>query len=149
MKNTIIAMIIALLCHSQAIAQKLSEDKVPSAVKSAMKAKFPTATNVKWEQEGKDYEAGFKNDKLKQSALFDKAGKWLVTETEIEATKLPKAVSEAFTKEYPGYSLKEAEILDTANSGTLYELEVSKGKEKLELQYTPDGKMVKKEIAKD
>ena len=142
-------MIIALLCHSQAFAQKLSEDKVPTAVKNAMKAKFPTAINIKWEQEGKDYEAGFKNDKLKLSALFDNTGKWLVTETEIEATKLPKAVSDAFAKEYPGYSMKEAEILDTADNGTLYELEVSKGKEKLELQYTPAGKMIKKEIAKD
>jgi hypothetical protein len=120
MKNIIIAMVVALLCHGQAIAQKISEDKVPTAVKGAIKSKFPTATNIKWEHEGKDYEAGFKNDKLKQSALFDKTGKWLVTETQIESSKLPKAVSDAFAKEYPGYSLNESEILDTADSGRRY-----------------------------
>jgi hypothetical protein len=149
MKNIIMMLAIAMLCGIQVTAQKLSEAKVPEVVKSVFKNKFPNATNVSWEQENKDsYEAGFKSGGQKQSALFDKGGKWQVTETEIESSKLPKTVTEAFAKEYPGYKLKEAEHMDTADSGELYELEITKGAEKLEVQFSPVGKVVKKETVK-
>ena len=49
-------------------AQKISADKVPAAVLSAFKAKFPTATKTSWELENaNEYEAGFKLIRFEQS----------------------------------------------------------------------------------
>lgn len=125
-------------------AQKLSEDKVPAAPKTAFKAKFPTATNAKWELEKKDvYEVNFVDNKQKQSAQFDNLGKWKKTEVEIEASELPIVVADAFAKAYPGYKITEAERTTTPNYKELYELEIAKGTQKAEIQILPNGSLVK------
>lgn len=145
-----IIMVMALICHTRAVAQKISVDRVPAAAIAAFKAKFPQAKGAKWEIEKKDvYEVNFQNGKLKQAAQFDKAGKWAVTEVEIENSQLPKAVTESFAKAYPGYKIKEAEKLETPSQKELYELEIIKGTEKAEIQLLPGGEIIKRETSKD
>ena len=150
MKNIMIVMVMAFICHTSAIAQKISADKVPAAATAAFKTKFPQAPGASWEIEKKDvYEVNFQNGKFKQAAQFDKAGKWEVTEVEIENSQLPKAVTESFAKSYPGYKIKEAERLETPTHKELYELEITKGAEKTEIQLLPNGEIFKRENSKD
>lgn len=138
-----IAMVMTLICHT-ATAQKISADKVPTAAVNAFKTKFPGASNPSWEIEKKDvYEVNFVIDKQKRSAQFDKAGEWVRTETEIEVSQLPKAVTESFNKTYPGYKIKEAEKVSTPSYNEAYELEIVKGTEKTEVLLLPDGKIIK------
>ena len=139
-----IVMIMAIICHTGAIAQKISLDKVPAPVKEAFKSKFPAATGASWEIEKKDvYEVNFVNGKQKQAAQFDKAGKWEKTEIEIETAQLPKAVSESFAKSYAGYKITEAEKVETPTHKELYELEIALGAKKSEVQIMPNGEIIK------
>jgi len=47
-------MVMAIICHTGATAQKIGADKVPAPAKEAFKNKFPDASNVSWEIEKKD-----------------------------------------------------------------------------------------------
>lgn len=146
MKNILVVMILAFTCHISVSAQKLSADKVPAAVKAAFKTKFPTATSASWELESKDvYEVNFTNNKVKQSAQFDAAGKWEKTEVQIASSELPKAVADAFAKAFPGYKITEAERAETPSSKLFYELEAAKGADKVEVQLLPNGEILKRE----
>ncbi len=128
-----------------ACAQKISADKVPAAVLSAFKAKFPTATKTSWELENtNEYEAGFKLNGEEVSANFDNTGKWLETETEIKVSALPAAVQAALAKDYAGFKIEEASKIESAKDGNCFETEIEKGEETFDVLFTPDGKMLSK-----
>ena len=90
-----------MLCNIQANAQKLSADKVPANVKAKFAALYPKITEVKWEMEKSDYEAGFTQDKTQMSVVIDAKGELKETETAIEVSALPKATTDYLAKTYP------------------------------------------------
>ena len=126
-------------------AQKISTDKVPAAVASAFKAKFPNAAKVSWEMENaNEYEAEFKMNGEEMSANYDKEGKWMETETEIKVSALPVAVQSALKKDFADYKVEEASKIESAKNGKCFEAEIEKGKESYDALYTPEGKMLSK-----
>lgn len=152
MKNIVFVVALVFAFVATTSAQKISADKVPAEVLKAFQAKFPSVTNVKWEMEHKvDYEANFKTGGTEQSAVFDKAGKWQETETEIKVGALPAAVTKTLAAKYTDYKIKEAAKVETADKGTLYEVEINKAAETLEVQFSADGAVLnsKKEEKKD
>ncbi len=150
MKSIIVMLVAGLLISTVSFAQKITSDKVPSAVQKAFKAKFPKVTDAKWEIEDKtEYEATFKEDNAARSASFDKDGKWLETETIIEVAKLPHEVSETIIKNFPGYKIKEATQLEKPGNANLYEVELTKGKKTIEVQLKPTGEIVNKSVETD
>lgn len=143
MKNILVVFAIAMLGSVNAFAQKIADDIVPATVTKAFSAKFPKATAVSWEKEtATEYEANFKTGKAETSAKFDKDGKWLETETEIEVAGLPAGITKTLAANYTGYKVKEAEKAETFDKGLLYELEITKGAETLEIRLLADGKVV-------
>ena len=143
MRKSIIIVALALVCSSYVSAQKIAADKVPAAVLSTFKSKFPTAQNVAWEKENaKELEAAFTIGKEKHSAAFDLAGKWMETETTMEVSAMPKAVKEAIAKQYADYKVKESVQVETPDKGSFYEADLTKGMEKLEVQFSADGKLL-------
>jgi hypothetical protein len=128
-----------------ACAQKISADKVPAAVTSAFKAKFPKATKTSWEMENaNEYEAGFKLNGEEVSANFDNTGKWLETETEIKVSALPAAVKAALSKDFAGFKIEEASKIESAKDGNCYEAELEKGEETFDVLFLPNGKILSK-----
>src|ERR1700733_8257629 len=93
----VIGMITFAMMSNTCSAQKLQDSQVPQAAKTAMEKKFP-GVKVKWEKEGKDFEAAFTKDSKKMSAVFDASGTWKETETNIKVSDLPKAVTDYMTK---------------------------------------------------
>jgi Putative beta-lactamase-inhibitor-like, PepSY-like len=149
MKTTILVCLVSLMA-SLANAQKLKESEVPEAVKKAFVQKFKDAKEVKWSRESPtEFEAEFEVGKMEQSANFDNAGKWLVTETEIKSSELPHSVQAAIAKEYAAYKIEEAEKVESADHGTLYEVELKNGKLKYEVQLSAEGEVLKKEEVKE
>lgn len=145
MKNVIILLLLAVSMSNTACAQKISADKVPGAVTSAFKAKFPTAAKTSWEMEKtNEYEAGFKLNGSEMSANFDNTGKWLETETEIKVSALPVAVSSALKKDFADYKINEASKIESVKNGKCFEAEIEKGEETFDVLFTPDGKMLSK-----
>ena len=148
MKKVLIA--IAILVTGFAQAQKLKESEVPKAVKDSFAKRFPNLKGVEWSKESDtEFEAEFKNAGKEQSANFDQAGKWLVTETEIKKADLPQAVQASIAKEFAGYKVEEAEKVETANDGIQYEVALEKGESNYEVLLSADGKMLKKEEKKE
>lgn len=136
-------VVLAIVCNGYINAQKIAADKVPAVVLNAFKTKCATAEGVAWEKEGATaFEAAYKIGKIKHSGTFDQSGKWLETETEMEVSALPKPVADAIAKQYASYKIKEAVHVETPDKGTFYEADLTKGTEKLEVQFTAEGKLL-------
>ena len=148
MKAIIFALAIICLGSSAAYAQKISEDKVPAMVVTNFKKQFAKASKPQWEMEEADFEVNFKNNGVEYSAKYDKQGNWLETEQEIKNTELPAAVKNAIEKEFPKAEIEESEKVSYPNQASVYELEIEHGKQKFEVQFSAEGKLLKKEEMK-
>jgi len=145
----IMLLSVACLVAGLAGAQKLKASDVPAAVTEAFAKNFPKAKEVKWSNEGtSEFEAEFEIAALEQAANFDKTGNLLETETEIKKSELPQAVQAAIAKEFAGFTLDEPEKVEIPGKALLYEMELKKDKVKYEVQFSADGKVVKKEEMK-
>lgn len=145
------AFFTTLVCVAQEKKEKgLKENEIPAAVRGAFAKRFPKATDVKWFMESAtDFEAEFKMDKTEMSANFDKIGNWVVTETEIKNSELPKAVQASLAREFAGYKIEEAEKVEKPDQAMYYEVALAKGKAKLGIEIGADGKVMKKEEKKE
>lgn len=145
MKKVIYLLLTAALMSNAVCAQKIATDQVPAPVTTAFKAKFPTATKTSWEMENaNEYEAGFKLNGEDVSANFDNTGKWLETETEIEASALPTAVQSALAANFAGFKIEEASKIESVKNGSCFEAEIEKGEEAFDILFAADGKMLSK-----
>lgn len=145
MKKITILLLWAVFAGQMAFAQTISADKVPAAVTSAFKGKFPGAVSPTWKMKaGKVYEADFKLNNETVSASFDQAGKWQETETALKTTALPAAVQSTLSKVFEGYKINEASKIEQAQKGSCYEAEIAKGTEMYDVQLSPEGKMLSK-----
>jgi hypothetical protein len=145
MKRVLYLLLTVIFMNNAAGAQKISANKVPAAVTSAFKAKFPTATKTSWQMEkANEYEAGFKLNGNEISANFDNTGKWLETETEINVSALPASVQSALIKDFAGFKINEASKIESVKNGNCFEAEIEKGEETFDVLFTADGKMLSK-----
>lgn len=135
--TTLLLLAISITAFSQA--------EVPQAAKDDLKIRFPNARSIEWEAEDDGFEAEFKESGKEVSVEYDKSGKWTATEREISVKKLPGKVTDAIGKNYPGYKIDEAEIVETAKYRMVYELEIEKGKSEWELLISMEGKILEKE----
>ncbi len=145
MKKLIVAALAFVLSFPLA-AQKVSSEEVPRIVLNAFKTRFPEVTGAKWEKEGATgFEASFKMNKESYSAGFDLEGRWLETEKPMTMKALPEVVLSTLKSEFNGFQVKEVESVETPDRGSLYEMEIAKGKETYEVQISAEGKVLKKE----
>jgi len=140
---------IGLLLSASAIAQKPSQQNIPTAVKTAFSQKFPTAKKVIWNLESaSEWEAEFKQGGKEYSANFSTDGTWQETEQEIKKANLPEAIKQTLAKDFTGYNIEKAEISETSD-GSVYELAVEKGEEELELVFDAKGKLIEKKAIEE
>ena len=146
MKKIISLLIAITLITSASFAQKLSSGKVPSPVKKAFKADFPKNSKAEWEMDSVDYEVNFLVNDVKNSATYDKDGKWLEKEATINLGLIPKDIKASITKNFPGFHANEAEKVETNGKETEYHIGIYKGKEKYEVEFSLKGDVLKKEV---
>ncbi len=140
-------MAAALLISLNFYGQEVKD--LPASVNTAFIQKFPNATGVKWGKENaKEWEAEFKMGDKDYSANFDNAGGWMETEYKISAKEIPASVTASIRKEFAGYKTDESEVSET-EKGKVYEFVLSKGNEKLEVAFSNDGKLLRKESVKE
>ena len=106
-----------------ACGQKLNESQVPVAVKTAFQKQYPSV-KATWDKEDANYEANFKQDGKAMSAVIDKNGTIVETETDIPVTDLPAAIQDYMKKNYRGIKIEEAARIEKANGDVNYEAEV-------------------------
>jgi hypothetical protein len=127
MKKTVI-ILVALLVSTVAYSQKIKEKNVPDAVKTAFKAAYPNADDIKWEKEAANYEAEFELNDVEYSALYNANGTLIETEMEIKTSQLPQKALDYMNANYAGKKIKEAAKITDAQGTITYEAEV-KGKD--------------------
>jgi hypothetical protein len=125
-------------------------EEVPAPVKEAFTKKFPAAAEVNYMMERDHFEVNFKDKGVEMSTNFDRAGKWLETETAIKESDLPKEVSASVAKNFAGYKVSEVAKVEMPDKGVCYEVDLMKDKEGFEVQFSPKGDVIKKhELQKD
>lgn len=123
--------------------------QAPEAVLNAFSQMFPNATDVEWEMDEDTWEVEFEmGDDEEYEADFAPDGTWLETEKEIRTDKVPVIVLGA-TAKYPGYKLKEALELSTADITQAFELTIKKGSHEVEMLVSSTGQVLKVEDAED
>lgn len=130
-------------------SQEKQKEEIPAAAKSGFAAKYPNAGKVKWsiEKPG-EYEAKFKLNGTEMSATFDSQGKLTEQEVEIKEGELPQLVKAAIVKDFAGYKIDEVEKSTDAKGTVSYEMDATKGKEKYEISFDSNGKLLTKEEEK-
>ena len=153
MKKLIILTICMLLFFNiiYVQAQEKSEiAEVPAVVKSAFEAKYPKAQKVNWSMEKLgEFEAEFVLNGVESSAVFDSMGQFLESETRIKVSELPQAIKNSISKDFIGYKIGEVEKSTDAKGIAIYEMEASRVKEKYEISFDANGKLLKKEIVNE
>lgn len=125
------------------------DNNPPQKVKDAFAQKFPDIKKVEWEKESDTkWEAEFKMNGKEYSASFLEDGTWQETEYEIKKRDIANIIKAVLLKEFPDYSVEEAEISETAE-GKFYEFEIEKGENEMEVTIDKEGKIVKKEMEDD
>jgi hypothetical protein len=140
------------ICNAQAQEKSEKAEKkveVPAAVKSAFQVKYPKAEKIEWgiEKPG-EFEAEFILNKIESSAVFDSKGQFIESETEIKESELPQPVKAAISKDFAGYKPGEIAKATDAKGVITYEMDASKGKEKIEISFDANGKLLGKKTAK-
>lgn len=136
MKNTFIVLLAVIGTSLSASCQL----KVTDAAKKAFATMFPTATNVKWENENAtEYEANFKLNNVAVSANFKHDGTWVETETTIKTKELPAAVTNAINTKYPGAAYTRAEKIEKPGGKVLYETVIKMNGKNKEIEINSDG----------
>ena len=148
-----VAMLAGLVVLTDAGAQdKVKDlDKIPKAVMTALKSKFPNPEITKWtkEKEGDDvvYDIEFTQKGRKCEADIKENGTIVNYEKEIAAKDLPAAVIKTVETRYPKAKLMEVmeitEVKGKAERLEGYEivLRTAAGKE-AEITVAPDGKVL-------
>jgi hypothetical protein len=149
MKNLLMS-IVCLAFVVGVSAQKPKEAKIPAEAKAGFAAKYPATQKAKWsiEKPG-EFEVDFVLNKVEQSALVDAKGNIIETEIEIKESELPQAVKATIAKDFAGYKLDEIEQSKDAKGVVSFEMQAVKGKDKLEISFDSNGKLLAKESLKE
>ena len=140
MKKSVI-MITFIMVSLVSFAQKTKEQNVPLVVKKALLQKFPKAKEIKWDKEGKNFEASFDLNNVDNSVLFSQDGKIVETEIEIKVSQLPKNALQYLNDNYKNQKVKEAAKIVTEKGNVIYEAEI-KGKD---LFFDENGNFIKRD----
>ena len=163
MKSSVFFILFALLISCSSTPDGLLENKevdtdakiekesgdIPDVVLKNFKAKYPNANSVKWEKDEYIFVVEFILDGQEYEAEFDKTGKWLETEKEIKIGDLPEAIQKVLNAKYSGYEIGEAEYVETADYGIIYDVVIEKSDKEIEIYFYPDGMILKEETEDD
>jgi hypothetical protein len=111
--NRLILIAFAACLTLQLNAQTIKEREVPTPVTSKVKALYPEATKISWEEEDGFYEASFLASEKETSIVLSRDGTLVRTETEIQTSELPGGVISYVSMHHPGSSkMKAYKIID-------------------------------------
>jgi uncharacterized membrane protein YkoI len=145
---------VALASPVLADEKKVEIEDLPKVVlRSAQKA-FPEAQVVGASKETEDgetiYEVEMKLDGKSIDLEIDDEGEIESIEKEIDAEDLPKAVTKAVAKFFPKSKIAKVEEVSDEDDMVVYELTLTvDGKEKTEVVFSPNGKMLEDEDEED
>lgn len=117
-----------------------------SSVRSAFKKMYPRAVNVDWDKKGGYYIADFRLNGQELDVWFDKSGRWIMTETDVESLDLvPQPVAKAFMQStMASMKVEDVRIVTFPRQPAVIVIEVDEYNSDREYQlfYSPDGALL-------
>ena len=134
---------------------------VPSGIQTSFVRLYPNANRVVWYRytpaniviepgmwystmDTSDYYANFWWNDDEYIAWYDN-GAWIHSTQRIDRSDLPDQVSQAISREYPGFVVTDVDIEHDQNQ-KLYEVKLDKGNTRWNVHYSPTGTVVKKKM---
>ncbi len=137
MKNLFLMIAAIAVLSLEAYGQNVTP---PKEVQDAFSKEFKTAQNVKWEQEGNEWEAEFNLEGNEMSANYDNSGNWLETETQVKTKDLPAEIHKAINLQFNGWEIDEIEGIEKPDF-TGYEIELENGETETEIVVSSTGEI--------
>ncbi len=121
---------------------------LPSQVTDSLKARYPAAVSVSWNDKISYFQAGFTIDSEKYQARFKSKGEWISTEKTISQDALPASVKDGLLKsKYADWKVKAVYILYLPGGVKQYHIPVVKSDlQKRNLLFSPEGQLLKDNI---
>ncbi len=138
----------------------------PATVTTSFTTRFPKATNVKWYQynsstvpiewdltgwpalTNRDYTVMYDLDNAKYYAWYDAQGNWVGSTYQMtDFAGLPAPVSKMLSAKYAGYTIGNVHT-ETYKDMSAYQIEMTKGSEKVKMVVDPNGNVLKQKTKK-
>ncbi len=148
MKKIILVISTYLLIGLVAFSQELASDKVPKPVRQAFVKQFPAAKAVKYGLDKMDYKIGFLEQGKECFATYNEAGKLLEMEKEMTSAGLPKEVSSAVAKKFPGYTIITVVRREAYDKGICFEMDLKKNDAGYSVRFSDKGEILLKQARK-
>jgi hypothetical protein len=145
MKKIAIVVMLYFLIGLVAFSQEIPPNNVPNAVKQAFAKQFPAAKVVKYGLDKTDYQISFQEQGKECIATYNAAGKLLETEKEITSDGLPKEVSSAVARNFPGYTIVTAVRREALDKGICFEMDLKKDDAGYSVRFSDKGEILHKE----
>jgi len=134
---------------------------VPEPVKTSFQTKYPNVSNVTWNRyepvstfdwewsgwpamDSSDYMVKFNMDNTEYWSWYDGDNNWVGTVTPVtDFAGLPSSVNKIIQNDFAGYTIASVDKENDKNR-TAYEIELSKGEEKMKLLIDENGSVLKK-----
>lgn len=117
--------------------------ETPAAVTQAFQKDFPAITKMHWDLENGNYEAEFRQNGFKTSAVYDSTGYKKEVENEINAFDLPTKSQEYLKKSYPKSKIDETTKITSDKGVITYEAEVVIDGKDTDLLFDEKGNFIK------
>lgn len=138
---------LSVIASLQLHAQPLATVAPPVSAKAHLTQTYPKASVKEWKQGTKLFRAEFTLKGEKHSAVYTTEGAWVRTEHDIKKDELPGTIARALkASKYGGWKIEDVEEHATPEHASLFKLKVESEKEKAELFFLPDGKLLKEEV---
>lgn len=119
--------------------------EVPESVLSTFTKMFPIAKKIDWSKESElEWEVEFHMNNTAYAANFLEDGTWMETEHKLKKNDIPNHLIESINRQFPDYKIVEAALSETKEE-KVYEFEIEKGASELEVSFSMEGKLIKKE----
>lgn len=144
MKRVLVIMLAAsFVIGSNNLFAQLRD--VPSEVTNSLKAKYPDAADVSWDDKITSFQASFKSNGAAYQARFSKDGEWKESEKAILLEDAPAAVKNSFNStKFKDWTMQNVAMLEMANGGTEYRIYVHNNSVKRKyLFFNEEGKLIK------
>ena len=150
-KIVLASFISALILPAFSVqAEKIPRSDVPEAVVKMIKKEHPKAKLIEIDKEmhfGEVlYEVKYKINGVKFETLFTPAGEHFGEEIEIPISELPKAIVKTLEKTFKTFKIDKVEKIEAPDGRIEYEVDVDGDGQEWEIELTPDGKILLKEL---
>lgn len=126
MKKGLFIFALGLLFSIQtAVAQKhLMDSEVPQNVMKLYKQMYADAADSYWTDNTENYKVGFKLDDFPYEAFYTFEGKWIKTESLIDAEEMPEIIIQAINATHKNKDIGTVKRIDFPERKRLFSVEL-------------------------